>query len=416
MGAEILQFRVLSESQIERIHFASLEVLERTGVRVLHAEAVKLLQDAGCLIKRDGIVKIPGFVVEAAIGSAPSRVVLSTRDGRRAMFLEGNRCYFGTAPDAVNTLDSFTGDRRPSVKKDVANAAKVSDALENIDFVMSLGLIHDCHPDTSDLHQFQAMLENTEKPIAFTAHNKSSLEIIRNIGWEVAGGKAQFQEHPFLIHYSEVISPLTHSPEGVEKVLFCAENLIPVVYVSGLMSGATGPVTTAGSIVLANAESLSSLVIHQLKRPGAPIIASNQATIMDLMTSKFCHGAPELHLSHAALADVYHYYHLPIWGTAGASDSQYHDQQAAIECTLSVLLAAQSGCNLVHDVGFLDSAIASSLETVVMCDEIVSMVKRVMWRHRAGNDRRFHSTGQCRVSQQFSDSSAQTAGCSNYCK
>jgi trimethylamine--corrinoid protein Co-methyltransferase len=373
-----MRFRVLSDSQIEKIHFATLEVLERTGVRVLHKEALKLLKDAGCFVKKNDIVKIPSFLVEKAIRSAPPRVAISNREGKRVMLLEGHRYYFGTGPDAVNTLDSYTGKRRPSIKKDVENAARVCDALENLDFVMSLGLVSDCHEKVSDLHQFQAMLENTEKPIVFTSFNTESLKVIRDISWEIAGGKQSFEENPFVIHYSEVISPLTHSPKGVDKVLFCAENMIPVVYLSGLMSGATGPVTTTGSFVVANAEALSSLVIHQLKRKGAPMISANQSTIMDLKTSKFCHGAPELHLSHAAMADLYHHYRLPIWGTAGASDSHLHDQQSAIECTLSCLLAAQSGCNLIHDVGFLDNAISCSLEEVVMCDEIIAMVKRVM--------------------------------------
>ena len=196
------------------------------------------------------------------------------------------------------------------------------------------------------------MLENTQKPIVFTAHNKDNLRAIWNMACEVTGSRESFEENPFIIHYSEIISSLSHSPDAVDKVLFCAENMIPVVYLSGLMSGATGPVTTSGSLVLANAEALSSLVIHQLKRRGAPMISGNQSTIMDLKTSKFSHGAPELHLSHAAMADLYHHYRLPVWGTAGASDSHLPDEQAAIDCTFSCLLAAQSGSNLIHNVDF----------------------------------------------------------------
>lgn len=371
-------FKFLTKSQIEKIHFGTLEVLERTGVRILHHEVIKSLRDAGSTVINGNIVKIPSYVVEQAIQTAPSRVVVSNRLGQRVMFLENRRYYYGTGPDAVNHLDSFTGQRRPSLKQDVVNATKISDALDNIDFVMSLGLVSDCPGQVSDLYQFQAMLENTIKPIVFTAHNKENLRVIRDICYEVAGSKEKFEANPFIIHYSEVISPLTHTPEGLEKALFCAENMIPLVYLSGMMSGATGPVTTTGAIVQANAEALSSLVIHQLKRPGAPIIVSNQATIMDMKSSRFCHGAPELHLAHAALADIYHHYRLPIWGTAGASDSHLHDQQAAIENTLSIIIAAMSGCNLIHDVGFLDSAMACSLESVVMCDEIIGMVKRIM--------------------------------------
>ena len=371
-------FKFLTRIQIEKIHYGTLEVLERTGVRILHNDVIELLCDAGCTVTNRNVIKIPSAVVEQAIQTAPSRVVLSNRLGQQVMFLEDHNYYYGTGPDAVNHLDAFTGQRRPSVKQDVVNAAKISDALNNIDFVMSLGLVSNCPEQVSDLHQFKAMLENTIKPIVFTAHNKENLRVIRDIGYEVAGSKEKFEANPFLIHYSEVISPLTHTPDGLEKALFCAENMIPLVYLSGLMSGATGPVTTTGAIVQANAEALSSLVIHQLKNPGAPIIVSNQATIMDMKSGRFCHGAPELHLAHAALADIHHHYRLPIWGTAGASDSHLHDQQAAIENTLSIIMAAMSGCNLIHDVGLLDSAMACSLESVVMCDEIIGMVKRIL--------------------------------------
>ncbi len=243
---------------------------------------------------------------------------------------------------------------------------------------MSLGLANDCHVKVSDIHQFQAMLENTSKPILFTSHNLENTKIIRDIAWEVAGGKEVFQENPFIINYTEVISPLTHSPGGVDKLLFSAENQIPVVYVSGAMSGATAPVTIAGSLVLINAEALSGLLMHQLKRRGAPIISGGMATIIDMRSSRFISGSPELQLVHAATADLYHHYRIPVWGSAGFSDAKILDQQAAIEATFQCLMAAQCGQNLVHDVGHLDCGLTGSLELVVMTDEIVDMVKRIM--------------------------------------
>jgi len=375
---ETMRFRVLSDRQIERIHLATLEVLARTGVRVLHDEGLKLLREAGCFVKDGDLVKIPPHLVEDAISSAPPRVVIANREGERVMPLEGDRTYFGTGSDCVHTLETLTGKRRLTVRKDVANAAKVCDALPHLSFVMSLGLVSDRHEKVSDIHQFQAMLESTVKPILFTAHSRDNLKIIRDIGWEVAGGREAFEANPFIIHYSEVISPLIHTHEGVDKVLFCAESLIPLVYVSGLMAGGTAPVTTAGALVLANAEALSGLVIHQLKRRGAPMISGGMSTIMDMRTSKYCHGAPELHLSHAALADLYHHYRIPIWGSAGCSDSELPDEQAAMESTLSCLMSAQSGANLVHDVGYLDNGLTGCLEVVVMVDEIAGMVDRVM--------------------------------------
>ncbi len=372
------QFTLLSESQKEEIHLASLEILDRTGSRVFSDEALELLRKAGADITDGNLVRIPATLIEWAIRTAPPRIPMYTRDGAPAMVLEGHRTYYGTGSDCPNILDPQTGERRQFLKADVANAARLCDALPNIDFVMSMGLVSDCPVETSDRHQFEAMMLNTVKPIVYTAHDLAGLKDIVAMAAEAAGGMAELQRKPFLILYGEPITPLKHAKESMEKLLYLAEHRLPMIYAPGMLRGATAPVTTAGCLALANAESLTGILIAQLKRQGAPVVYGGGAIPMDMKTSVGAYGAPELQLTGMALAEMAHRYRLPRFSGAGASDSKVVDQQAMIEGTISVMSQALCGANLVHDVGFLESGLTGSYAMVLAMDEVISMVKCLM--------------------------------------
>ncbi|MEW6082391.1 MAG: trimethylamine methyltransferase family protein [Bacillota bacterium] len=371
------QFQVLSIDQVEEIHRASLEVLERVGVEVYYDEALALLKAAGAHVKGNR-ARIPSSLVEKALRTAPSRVTLSTRDGKRSVRLEAHNIYFGTGSDCPFILDSYTGVRRKVTKDDVCKAATICDALPNIDFVMSLGLVSDVPSLSSDRHQFEAMLMNTVKPIVFTAHDLEGYNDIVDMAAASVGGLEELQANPTICLYTEPISPLKHAKESVTKLLRTAQMRIPVVYTPCVMAGATVPATLAGALVTGNAESLSGMVIHQLKNPGAPFIIGGVYTIMDMQSTIFSYGAPEFTLLHAAFADLSHYYRKPIFSTAGCTDSKIVDEQAAIEAALSCLVAAQSGANLIHDVGYIEYGSTGSYEMLVMSDEIIGMVKRIV--------------------------------------
>ena len=375
---ETPQFRVLSDEQIQEIHFSSLEILERTGVLVYEKEAQSLLRDAGARMDNNNKFWIPSYLVENAIRTAPKRITLCGRDGARNVKLEGNKSYFGTGSDCPNILDSFTGKRRSMTKEDVAQAARLCDYLPNIDFFMSLGLISDVPWETYDKQQFETMMLNTKKPIVFTATDRSGMEGILKMASLVAGGEENLKQNPFICLYAEPVTPLKHVETAVRKLLFAAEKEIPALYTTGATCGGTMPVTLAGALAVSNAEILSGLVIHQLKKPGAPFISGGVLTIMDMQTTIFSYGAPEFHLLSAGMADLCHYYGLPVYSTAGCSDSKVLDQQAAIEASMSCMVTAMAGANLIHDVGYLESGLTGPFEMIVMTDEILNMVKRIM--------------------------------------
>lgn len=371
--------QILSDAQLEEIHQASLEILLRTGVRVHDAEVVEMLAGAGCEVKDTDLVRFPAAVVEDALGRAPSRIVLSDRLGVERLRLEGDNSYFGTGSDLPFTRDLETGKRRPSVLEDVGRAARLVDSLPNVDFVMSMAQASDVPVETSDRRSFLAMMENTSKPIVYTAWDEVGLADILAMAEIVAGGADELAERPFLLAYLEPTSPLQHSDVVLRKLLLLAERGLPFVYAPGPIEGASAPVTSAGSLAMANAEVLSGLVIAQLRRPGSPFLFGSGAGPLDMQTTVATYSSPEFMLHCKAMAELAHRrYELPVWGFSGCTDSKLPDIQAGIDAAMWILWSAMSGANLVHDLGYVESGLTCSLEMIVVCDEVVGFVRRLM--------------------------------------
>ena len=217
----------------------------------------------------DQRVRIPSHLVGAALASTPKSIDIYDRLGGVAMRLEGRNCYFGTGSDLPSTVDPDTRQHRRSGKQDVARIVRLCDVLENIDFCMSMAIASDASSVTSYVHQFDAMVRSTAKPLVFTANNAADMHDIFDLGSTVVGGAEELTARPRYVLYNEPISPLYHTPDGVDKLLFAARHNIPMIYIGTPMMGASGPVALAGCIAQACAESLSGLVIHQLRARGA---------------------------------------------------------------------------------------------------------------------------------------------------
>jgi trimethylamine---corrinoid protein Co-methyltransferase len=374
---QTLQFRVLSDSQRDEIHYAVLEVLEDVGVVVKSNRVIEMLKKAGAFIEGEK-VKIPRVLVENALRTAPSGFALYDRRGNRKLLFEDSNFNFGPGPSTTYTIDPYSNERRRPKKQDTVNAARVMDALENIDFVMDFGTIEDVPTRYADLHQLQALLENTTKPIVHWGFDALNCHTILDMCTAVTGGLEELQKHPFLALFSCSNTPLLHTVEALDKLIFTAETNIPFIYVSAPTAGATSPVSLAGTLVITLAECLSGLVIHQLVREGAPVALGGVTGATDMNTMAMSYGCPEFNLMHAALTEMVHHYKLPLWGTAGCTDSKAPDQQAAVEATASIMMSAMSGTNMVHDVGYLEGGNCSSLAMLVMCDEIIGYVKRLI--------------------------------------
>ena len=363
-----LFFRVFTEEQCKEIHAATLEVLERVGVEIKYSPALETLKKAGAYV--DGSrVKFSSALVEKCIRSAPSRVVLCDREGNRTMFLEGNKSYFGPGPTVNYILDPFTGERRHPTIEDTCRASKVMDALPNLDYQMDFGTARDVKTELADLYMFEAMLNHSVKPVVHWGFNSQNYKIMVNMAVEIAGSLQELQNYPFLCFYSEPISPLTHDIDALEKTMFMSGHNLPCI---------NTPAPLAGAIVIANAECLSGLVVHQLVREGAPFIMGGVVTILDMATTQMSYASPEFNLMAAGLTNMAQYYRIPMFSTAGCSDSKCVDQQMGIDIATSCLMAALSGANIIHDVGYIESGISTSLLQLVIADEVIGQVKQMV--------------------------------------
>jgi len=371
-------FNVLSPSQCGEILTAAQEVLTRTGVTYYDDEALQILKQAGCFVDGNR-VRIPSYLVDRALQSVPHRVTLcNSRTGSRDVHLEGNNAYFGTGSDTPFTIDPFTGQRKRSTVESVGWACKVIDALPNLDFVMSLGIVQDVPLLISDRYQFEVQVLNTGKPIVTTAHDIYGFADIIEMCEIIAGGEEELRRNPIMTLYAEPISPLQHAWEAATKLILAAKKALPVVYTPCVMAGGTVPATLAGILVQGIAESLSGLVLNQSTREGAPFIMGGVFTIMDMSTTIFSYGSPEFDLLMASLADMAHYMKLPMFGTAGCTDSCIPDEQAGIEGAMSVMMTALSGPNLNHDVGYVEYGSTSSLEMLTMANDMIGMARRLV--------------------------------------
>jgi trimethylamine--corrinoid protein Co-methyltransferase len=365
-------FRRMSDEQCERIHSASLEVMERTGVRLYEREALDLVAQAGAHVSDGNWVRIPSRLVEQALATVPRCIVLYDRHGNRVMRLEGDRSFFGPGSDCLHILDHRTGERRDPVLRDIVEGMTVADALPHVDFVMSMVLPVDVPPMVADRYQMQAMLTHTTKPIVFVTTDFAGCIDAVEMAEAVAGGAGALRQDPFVACYINVTTGLRHNQEALQKLLYLAGKGLPALYVPVGLGGATAPITVAGCQVIWTVGALVGLVLSQLKQEGAPYaVAGWGANALDMRTLIQPYADPDK----AGVAQAMgHYYGLPMFALAGCSDSKSLDQQAGIEAALTLMMTALSGGHIVHDVGYLESGLCYSLAQLAICDEILGWI------------------------------------------
>jgi len=367
----------LSQEDREKIHSTAMTILSDIGMFIQHEEALSLLSEAGCTIEEGDLVKISEKLVQDAIASAPSNIPVYNREGEHVMDLGGRRTYYGTGSDLIYAVDPDTKERKMATLKDVERAAHVSDALENLDFIMSFAHPSDIAPKESYLQSFATMAKNCVKPIVCTAENRMDINEMWEITCILRGSEEDARQKPYFICYDEPISPLKHPFESLEKLLFCAEKGVPCVYSPAPSSGAAAPITIAGHLAQGLAESLCGLVIHQLKAKGAPFLMGMGQAVLDMRSGNCLYNAPEGLMVYIGMIEMHHYYNLPNWGYGATSDSLEPDWQAGFEAGMMTFFSQMGGSNLCHDVGYLEFGLTNNLLEVVLCNEMIDQIRRI---------------------------------------
>jgi trimethylamine--corrinoid protein Co-methyltransferase len=371
------QLQVLTNKQIKKIYQAALECLQRTGVKILNAKARKLLTAAGARADKSRI-RIPRHIVEDALATVPRSFKIWSRDQANYIQIEPGSKLFGPGPTCTYFIDPQTGQRRKARQEDPADTARVCQELENIDYVMSLGLVDDVTPTLAPVYEFAGMITHTLKPVLAWGFDLNHLKDIHRIALTFLDGEAKFRQRPNFGFFSTFQAPLIQTDKDLANCLWATAHGIPVIYLGGGIAGITAPITGAGLLVILLANALSGLTILQLNQAGAPVCIGGMPLPMDLRTARPVYGGPEISLYSAACSEILRSLGVPYMGTAGASEAKLPDQQAAIESTMQTVLSSLSGAAMVHDVGFLDCADTGSLEMLVINDEIIAMTKRVM--------------------------------------
>ena len=307
-----LHLDILAEDELEDIHLATLELLQKTGIFVENGEALEMFENAGAQVDRQTqMVKIPPHLVDECIRSAPSRVTLYGRNPKHDLALDTTRVHFTNFSEGVMVVDPYTGELREPVKKDLENAARVIDYLDDVDFCEKALGAHDVDQTCAPLHNAEAFLPNTTKHCAFGPGNGKMLHKIIEMGIAIAGSEEKFYERPMISFTTCPTSPLKLIDDCCEIIMEAARTGTVCNILSMAMAGATAPVTLAGALVTHNAEILGGLALSQLARKGAPVIYGSSTTAMDLRLGTASVGTPEAALVSGAVACLARYYKIP---------------------------------------------------------------------------------------------------------
>jgi len=367
-------YRRLTTAQLRAMHDATLEILQRIGIRFHSPRALELFKSAGCEIVDGNRVHIGAGRVEWALNLVPKQIILYNQMGEPAIRLSGRRAYFGPGSDLLNIIDHRTGEHRKPLLTDVVEAAQLFETLPNYDFVMSYLLPADVPTEKVEAYQMRAMLENCTKPVIHVntdlAHTVTDVAMAEAL----AGGEHALRQRPFLANYINIASPLRHNQESVEKLIYLAEKGLPAIYRPSIVTrGLSTPITVAGFLALNNASQLAGLVLSQLAREGTPFIrCSHGGGTFDMRTMVGQHAAPE---ARGFNADMAHYYGLPAFGIGGLTGAKTVDQQAAMEAALTLLEATLAGEQLIHDVSYMNNGLTGSFEQAIICHEMIDWVK-----------------------------------------
>jgi trimethylamine--corrinoid protein Co-methyltransferase len=373
------QYKPLNSQDIETIHQASLEILVRTGVQVDDPNA-KLTFVQGGAKAENNRVRIPPDMVEDAINSAPSRILLAGRNPENDLILAGKQVHLGTGGSALQVLDIDTAKIRPAILQDIGEIARLVDFLENVNFYLLPVYPTDIPDGQVEINRFYAALANTTKHVMGGAFSLAGFRDVIAIAEKIAGGRHELRERPIVSFITSwMVSPLKFASD-VTKILaeVCRQHM-PVVLSAAPMAGSTAPVTLAGLLAQLNAEQLAGLTFTQLIQPGCPVIIGPIPATANMRSGSYLGGSVELGLCNAAITQMAHFYQVPIYNSAGMTEAKIPDIQAGIEKTQSIIQVALAGGNFIHHAaGMLEDMSTVAYEQYVIDNEILGMAMRAV--------------------------------------
>jgi len=373
------QLKLLSQSDVERIHDIALRILEEVGIKAPLPEAVEIYKKGGAKVASDNqTVRLSLRMIERALNDTPSRVLLCGREESNDLILEKKNVYAGTGGAELNVLDLDTRELRKSTIKDVADLARLVDALDNIDFYIRPVVAQDIPIEKIDVNKYYASLANTTKHVMGNVYYADKVKDVIEMAAIILGREKDLVERPIISFITSwMVSPLTLNQEVTQILIEIVKHRMPVALSSVAIMGLTSPVTMAGNLALTHAEQLSGIVLTQLVNCGSPVIYGGCPGVADMRDASFCPGSIERQILNAAISQMAQYIRVPNYNIGGITDSKLPDVQAGYEKAFGICLTALAGSNYIHHAaGRIKDGVA--YEQYVIDNEIIGMAKRVL--------------------------------------
>ncbi len=378
-GLEGGQYRPLSGPQVERIHRAALESLEIIGLADAPPSGIELLVNAGAVQGDDGRIRFPQSLVEDMLAVASRNVTLHGRDPKFDLTLSGNRVHFGTAGAAVHIVDCENREYRESTTQDLYDAARITQALDNVHFFQRPIVCRDITDGLElDINTIYASCAGTKKHIGTSFVEPKNVPLCMELLHLIAGGEEAWRERPFVLNTNcFVVPPMKFATESCEVMEACIRSGMPVLLLSAGQAGATAPAPLATAIVQAVAECLAGVVYVNAISPGHTAVFGTWPFVSDLRTGAMSGGSGEQALLSAGCAQMHQFYGLPGGAAAGIADSKLPDMQAGWEQGISNVMAGLSGLNMVYEaVGMHASLLGFSHESLILGNDMLGQVLR----------------------------------------
>lgn len=372
---------VLSSSELQQIHDASMEVLESVGVEILNKEALEIFKAGGATVNGNRVT-LPSNVVEAAIESAPASFTLTGRDPKKTIIIgEGQtRTHVEPSNGNVNVQDLKHG-KRTATLPDLIDFFKLAQASDVCTINGGVPVEpSDLNPETAYLTIFKETLKHTDKPLRSNVGTRERIKDMFRM-FEIAKGEDNFLQDNHCIYVSvNPLSPLAYDDIPLETIITYSENNQPVTILSCSLAGVTAPMDLMGCSVLQNSEILAGLVLTQLVKPGVPFIYAPAAAVPNMQSGQYVTGSPESNLINLANIQLARQlYRLPTRTMAGLTDAKTVDAQAGIETMQNLFQCMVGGASIINEcLGVLDSIMTNSIEKFILDEEMIARVLRFM--------------------------------------
>ena len=373
------QYAIVSEAQLDQIHNATLQVMERTGVRFLHEAATDIFREHGFSADANNIVRFKPQQVEAAIRSAPSRF---TRIGLDPdCRVEYGTCgrHFGVGSLPIYIHDTTSRQRRRVTREDMRNISFLGSELENFD--ISNASVQDLEIPEDIIHVAWLQEQYTTSRKPFCCWYAKDVQTARDtlaLAEAAQGGIDEVRRCQTIAITATIDNALTWGRSIIGLMEFASQGLC-VEIMPMPMAGSCNPVTLAGTLVQGNAEILAAVALSQLINPGTPVIYAPYCGMMDMAAATHSFGAAEVGMMASAWSQLSRRYGIPNDMVVATSDSKCPDAQAAYEKTISMLLPALAGADSLSMCGgMIDFALQASYEQLVIDNEIIGNIKRII--------------------------------------